>query len=274
VSYPGTVESVNFRGERTECQSNCAEFISRAIPNSLATPPKRDRTKQRKTTKTSRDPDASPIAVRSKTSESTTADQGDAAAPLPTSTSGRPTIFTIGHSTHPIDEFIALLKQYGIEQLVDVRTVPKSRHVPQFNSDALAASLGKVGIGYVHLKALGGLRHAKKDSVNMGWRNASFRGYADYMATEEFAQGIDRLIELAKTKPSVIMCAEAVPWRCHRSLIGDALLVRGITAEDIMSATSVRPHKLTEFANVNGQQITYPADKNLELFSGVETKTQ
>ena len=177
------------------------------------------------------------------------------------------TIFTIGHSTHPIEEFIALLKNYGIEQLVDVRTVPKSRHVPQFNSDALEASLREAGIGYVHLKALGGLRHAKKDSMNMCWRNASFRGYADYMETEEFAKGIDRLIVLAKAKRTVIMCAEAVPWRCHRSLVGDALLVQGIVVEDIMSATSVRPHKLTEFAKVDGHRITYPADKNLELFS-------
>jgi uncharacterized protein (DUF488 family) len=177
------------------------------------------------------------------------------------------TIFTIGHSTLPIEEFIGLLKNYGIEQLVDVRTVPKSRHVPQFNSDALAAALGGQGIGYVHLKELGGLRHAKKDSINTGWRNASFRGYADYMSTDEFAMGIDRLIELSKAKRTVIMCAEAVPWRCHRSLVGDALLVRGIAVEDIMSATSVRPHKLTEFARVDGQQITYPADKNLELFA-------
>jgi uncharacterized protein (DUF488 family) len=177
------------------------------------------------------------------------------------------TIFTIGHSTHPIEEFISLLKNYGIEQLVDVRTVPKSRHVPQFNSDALATSLHDQGIGYVHLKELGGLRNAKKDSVNTGWRNASFRGYADHMASNEFEQGIDRLIDIAKAKRTVIMCAEAVPWRCHRSLIGDALLVRGNAVEDIMSATSIRPHKLTEFAKVDGQQITYPADKNLELFS-------
>jgi uncharacterized protein (DUF488 family) len=176
------------------------------------------------------------------------------------------TIFTIGHSTHPIDEFIALLKTYGIEQLVDVRTVPKSRHVPQFNSEALASALSEHGIGYVHLKELGGLRHAKKDSINTGWRNASFRGYADYMASNKFEQGIDRLIEIAKAKRTVIMCAEAVPWRCHRSLVGDALLVRGSAVEDIMSATSVRPHKLTEFAKVDGQQITYPADNNLKLF--------
>jgi hypothetical protein len=193
--------------------------------------------------------------------------QGRTAAQSPASPSEQLAIFTIGHSTHPIEEFIALLKHYGIEQLVDVRTVPKSRHVPQFNSDALATSLGRQGVAYVHLKTLGGLRHAKKDSVNTGWRNASFRGYADYMSTDEFAQGIDRLIELAKTKRTVIMCAEAVPWRCHRSLIGDALLVRGIAAEDIMSATSVRPHRLTEFARVERQQITYPADKNLDLFS-------
>ncbi len=179
--------------------------------------------------------------------------------PLPierktTSVNERLTILTIGHSTHPIDEFIALLKEYGIEQLVDVRTVPKSRHVPQFNSEALASALNKQGIAYVHLKTLGGLRHAKKDSVNTGWRNASFRGYADYMATAEFAQGMDRLVYLAKA------------WRCHRSLVGDALLVRGVAVEDIMSATSVRPHKLTEFAKVDGKQIAYPAGKNLELF--------
>ena len=184
------------------------------------------------------------------------------------------TIYTIGHSTHPIEEFIALLKSYGIEQLVDVRTVPKSRHVPQFNSDALAATLPKQGIEYVHLKSLGGLRHAKKNSINSGWRNASFRGYADYMASDEFAQGIDSLIDLAKAKRTVIMCAEAVPWRCHRSLIGDALLVRGIAAEDIMSATSSRPHKLTEFAKVEGQQITYPPDNNLEFFQKPREKLE
>jgi uncharacterized protein (DUF488 family) len=175
-------------------------------------------------------------------------------------------IFTIGHSTHPLDEFVALLKNHGIEQLVDVRTVPKSRHVPQFNLEALSVELPKRGIEYVHMKSLGGLRHAKKDSINTGWRNASFRGYADYMASDEFKQGIEQLMELARNKPTVIMCAEAVPWRCHRSLIGDALLARGVQVEDIMSATSSRPHKLTEFAHVEGQRITYPGDSNLELF--------
>jgi Protein of unknown function, DUF488 len=261
------VESVNFRGERTECQSNCADIISRAILNSLTTPPKRDSKKSRKQA-------LGPAETSSKQSQLSTDDSIRETQPPQASASDRLAVFTIGHSTHPIDEFIALLKTYGIAQLVDVRTVPKSRHVPQFNSDALASALGEQGIGYVHVKSLGGLRHAKKNSVNIGWRNASFRGYADYMETEEFVQGIDRLIELAKAKRTVIMCAEAVPWRCHRSLIGDALLVRGIAAEDIMSATSVRPHKLTDFAKVDGQQINYPADKNLELFSDAESKAQ
>jgi Protein of unknown function, DUF488 len=245
--------------------------------NSLATPPKRERKKTTKAAPLSQKPAADKPAALSKakladevdlelSSSSPAADDGHVPA-LQSSASTQLTIFTIGHSTHPIEEFIALLKNYGIEQLVDVRTVPKSRHVPQFNSDALASALGDHGVAYVHLKALGGLRHAKKDSINTAWRNSSFRGYADYMATEEFAKGIDRLIELAKVKRTVIMCAEAVPWRCHRSLVGDALLVRGIAAEDIMGATSVRPHKLTEFAKVDGQQITYPPDKNLELFS-------
>jgi len=170
------------------------------------------------------------------------------------------TVFTIGHSTRTIEEFLALLAAYGIERLVDVRSIPKSRRVPQFNSDALATSLGEKGIEYVHLKSLGGLRHAKKDSVNLGWRNASFRGYADYMATEEFRAGMARLLELAREKRTAIMCAEAVPWRCHRSLIGDALLVRGIAVEDIMSASSVRQHEMTSFAKTDGLEISYPAE--------------
>src|SRR5580704_4611973 len=176
------------------------------------------------------------------------------------------TIFTVGHSTHSLQEFVDMLKAHGIAQLVDVRTIPKSRRVPQFNSESLAAALPKLGIDYVHLKSLGGLRHAKKDSVNTGWRNASFRGYADYMGTDEFRQGIDRLLKLAHTKRTVIMCAEAVPWRCHRSLIGDALLVRGVRVYYIMSATSHREHELTPFAKVHGLEITYPGDGNQELF--------
>jgi uncharacterized protein (DUF488 family) len=176
------------------------------------------------------------------------------------------TIFTVGHSTHSLEEFVDMLKAHDIEQLVDVRTIPKSRRVPQFNAESLAAALSKLGVEYVHLKTLGGLRHAKKDSINTGWRNPSFRGYADYMGTDEFRQGIERLLKLARTKRMAIMCAEAVPWRCHRSLIGDALLVRGVRVEDIMSATSHREHELTPFAKVHGLEITYPGDGNRELF--------
>ncbi len=161
---------------------------------------------------------------------------------------------------------MAILKAHQVERLVDVRTVPKSRHVPQFNSESLAAELPPRGIDYVHMKELGGLRRAAKDSANTGWRNASFRGYADYMATAEFRKGIDRLIELAGKKRTVIMCAEAVPWRCHRSLIGDALLVGGVAVEDIMTACSRREHVMTPFAVFHGREITYPAGENLELF--------
>lgn len=160
-----------------------------------------------------------------------------------------------------------MLKAHDIAQLIDVRTIPKSRRVPQFNAESLAATLPKLGIEYLHLKTLGGLRHAKKDSLNTGWRNASFRGYADYMGSDEFRQGIERLLKLARTRRTAIMCAEAVPWRCHRSLIGDALLVRGVRVEDIMSATSHREHELTPFAMVHGLEITYPGDGNQELFS-------
>jgi uncharacterized protein (DUF488 family) len=176
------------------------------------------------------------------------------------------TVLTIGHSTHSLEDFVSMLKAHDVAQLVDVRTVPKSRRVPQFNYESLARALPAQGIDYIHLKALGGLRQAKKDSINSGWRNASFRGYADYMATEEFRQGIDRLLELARAKQSAIMCAEAVPWRCHRSLIGDALLVRGVKVEDIMTAKTNRPHEITPFARVHGLQITYPGEGNLELF--------
>jgi hypothetical protein len=254
--------------------------VNPSAQNFLATPHKNDRKKSNKQSarsKKTKQPESAP--ERTKHAAPRSIDAHKAAKPNALPETFLPvkhelTIYTIGHSTHPIDEFIALLKRYGIEQLVDVRTVPKSRHVPQFNSDALAAALGEQGIAYVHLKSLGGLKHSKKDSVNTGWRNTSFRGYADYMATEEFAEGIDQLVELATAKRTVIMCAEAVPWRCHRSLIGDALLVRGIAVEDIMTTTSVRPHKLTDFAKVDGQQITYPADKNLELFSGAEGKAQ
>jgi len=165
---------------------------------------------------------------------------------------------TIGHSTRSIDEFLALLDAHGIEQVADVRTVPRSGHNPQFGQIALSTSLRNSGLGYVHLPGLGGLRHSRRDSVNVGWRNKSFRGYADYMQTPEFAQGLEELIEMARRESVVVMCAEAVPWRCHRSLIADALVVRGIRTEDILSATRRQVHTLTPFARVHGTAITYP----------------
>ncbi len=152
-----------------------------------------------------------------------------------------------------------MLGAHGIRQLVDVRTIPKSRRHPHFGQDQLAPSLKQQGIRYIHLAGLGGLRHARKDSLNTGWKNASFRGYADYMQTPAFAESLSKLIEIATTGPTVIMCAEAVPWRCHRSLIADALTACAIQVEHILSATSRKPHKYTPFARVDGASVTYPA---------------
>ena len=171
------------------------------------------------------------------------------------------TILTIGHSTHPIEHFIELLQANAVAQLIDIRTIPKSRRNPQFNSDTLAASLHDAHIRYVHMKDLGGLRHPRKDSINLGWRNDSFRGYADYMQTEEFAAALARAIDLAKERPTALMCAEAVPRRCHRSLVSDALSVRGIRVLEIISSAAPKEHTLTQFARVRGTQITYPADQ-------------
>lgn len=171
-----------------------------------------------------------------------------------------PVVLTIGHSTRPLNEFVGLLTAHGVTRVVDVRTVPRSFHNPQFNKASLAASLKKAGLSYVHMPGLGGLRHPKRDSINMGWRNASFRGYADYMQTPEFEQSLNELIQLANQDRIALMCAEAVPWRCHRSLIADALLVRGIRTEDIMTATRSPVHTLTPFAKVRGSLLTYPAE--------------
>ncbi len=176
-----------------------------------------------------------------------------------------PTIYTIGHSTHTVDEFVETLQTFQIEIVVDVRTIPKSRHNPQFNKDELKKGLRKHKIDYVHLGALGGLRHTTKASINTAWKNASFRGFADYMQTPEFSEGIEQLIELAGGKKVAIMCSEAVPWRCHRSLIGDALLVRNFHVEDIMSGKTGKPHTLTPWANVKGMKITYPEPEILEV---------
>ena len=170
-------------------------------------------------------------------------------------------IFTVGHSTLPIERFVKLLKTYGIKQLVDIRTIPASRHNPQFGGDALARSLTMAHIKYAHMPALGGLRRARKDSINTGWRNSSFRGYADYMQTAEFTRAVEALILLGQKKRTAIMCAEAVPWRCHRSLVADALNVRGVPVIEILSDASYRPHKLTSFARVEGTSIVYPSEQ-------------
>lgn len=167
-------------------------------------------------------------------------------------------IYTIGHSTHPIEEFIQILNAFGIEKIVDVRTIPKSRHNPQFNEEELREQLLKHAIEYVRLEGLGGLRHTTKTSINTAWKNASFRGYADYMQSPEFTRALEELVDLAKEKRIAIMCAEAVPWRCHRSLIGDALLIRNINVADIFNEVTSKPHVLTAWAKVDGNKITYP----------------
>lgn len=169
-------------------------------------------------------------------------------------------IFTLGHSTRSLEDFLALLKQYGITELVDIRTIAKSRHNPQFNGPDLAHFLRNHHIGYRHQKNLGGLRHAHADSINMAWHNSSFRGFADYMQTAEFKDGLQELITIAHEKTVAIMCAEAVPWRCHRSLIADALLAHGIDVEDIYTITSSKPHTLTPWAVINGTDVTYPGN--------------
>ena len=171
-----------------------------------------------------------------------------------------PIVLTIGHSTRGIEEFVSLLRAHGVTRVVDVRTVPRSRHNPQFDKTSLPKTLRKAGIGYIHLPGLGGLRHAVPDSINLGWRNASFRGFADYMQTGDFERSLQELIRLAKGDRIALMCAEAVPWRCHRSLIADALLAHGIQTEHIMSSTRREVHTLTSFAKVSGTKVTYPSE--------------
>jgi uncharacterized protein (DUF488 family) len=170
-------------------------------------------------------------------------------------------IFTIGHSTRPVAELVRLLRAHGIRRVVDVRTIPRSRHNPQFNRERLSRTLRGARIHYRHMPGLGGLRRPNPDSANAGWRNASFRGYADYMQTASFADNLERLIKLAGREPTVLMCAEAVPWRCHRSLIADALVAHGIEAREIVSGIRARPHALTPWARVVGTQVTYPAPR-------------
>jgi len=170
----------------------------------------------------------------------------------------RPVVLTIGHSTRTLPAFIKLLGAHNVKCLVDVRTVPRSRHNPQYNKETLPAELRKAAIKYRHLPGLGGLRHARKGSKNMAWRNASFRGFADYMQTPEFEESLGKLIELGAKQRIAVMCAEAVPWRCHRSLIADALSARGIPVEHIMSGVRAQPHAITPWAKVRGKRVTYP----------------
>jgi uncharacterized protein (DUF488 family) len=180
--------------------------------------------------------------------------------------SGAATLLTVGHSNRPLPEFLQLLEAHKVGFLVDVRRIPRSRHNPQFNREILAEALAGHEIAYEHMPGLGGLRHPRKDSINTAWRNDSFRGYADYMQSEDYSRNLETLCDLetgfeasAHGKRAVaIMCAEAVPWRCHRSLIADSLLARGIAVAHIMSASKAEPHKLTSFARVAGTTVTYP----------------
>lgn len=168
------------------------------------------------------------------------------------------TVLTIGHSTRTLDEFIDLVEAYRVTLVVDVRSVPRSRHNPQFNKENLPDSLKNAGVKYIHMPDIGGLRRPKHDSVNTAWRNKSFRGYADYMQTKEFTEQLLHLIAFARESRVAIMCAEALPWRCHRSLIADALVVRHIQVEHILTMDNSVPHKLNEWAHVEGTKITYP----------------
>jgi uncharacterized protein (DUF488 family) len=175
-----------------------------------------------------------------------------------TTASPGPQLWTIGHSTKPIEEFLALLKAHGVQRLVDVRTIPRSRHNPQYDTEALATHLRKATLTYLHMPHLGGLKKPKKDSVNMGWKNTSFRGYADYMQTGQFQSALEELMAESCREPTAVMCAEAVPWRCHRSLIADALLIRGWAVRHIMTKSKADAHRLTRFAVVAGDLLTYP----------------
>jgi len=167
-------------------------------------------------------------------------------------------VFTIGYSTRTLEEFVELLKTYGVTLIVDVRSVPRSRYNPQFNKETLPNSLKTHDVKYIHMQDIGGLRHPKRDSINLAWQNSSFRGYADYMQTQEFTDNLLKIVALARENCLALMCAEALPWRCHRSLISDALVARHVKVQHILSKTSCLNHELNEMAHVEGNQITYP----------------
>ena len=167
-------------------------------------------------------------------------------------------IFTIGHSTRSFDEHVDLLRTHGVRQLADIRTVPRSRRHPHFAIDALSAALPAAGIAYRHFPALGGLRKPHRESVNAGWTHAGFRGYADYMQTQAFSDALDTLVAWSEAAPTAIMCAEAVWWRCHRRLVADALVARGIVVRHILSTAEAKRHTVTEFGVIEQGRITYP----------------
>lgn len=168
-------------------------------------------------------------------------------------------IFTIGHSTRTLEELVEALRAYGVRLLVDIRTAPSSRRMPHFNRDSLAETLPAAGIAYQHLKSLGGWRKSQLScSPNMAWRSPGFRAYADYMLTPEFESALTELLTLAQQRPTAIMCAEVVPYRCHRSLVSDALTVRGLKVRHIIDARRSEPHRLPPFARVSGGRVTYP----------------
>jgi uncharacterized protein (DUF488 family) len=168
-------------------------------------------------------------------------------------------ILTVGHSTRPLDDFVALLRRHGVTGLADVRTIPRSRRHPHFSRESLEISLPAGGIAYGHFPGLGGLRKPRRDSKNAGWRHAGFRGYADHMQTAEFAEALAALLAFATTRLVAVMCAEAKWWQCHRQLIADALVARGLEVRHIMSPTEAPPHAMTPFARTEGTAVTYPA---------------
>jgi uncharacterized protein (DUF488 family) len=181
-------------------------------------------------------------------------------------------VLTIGHSTRTLETFLHLLQAHGVTRLVDVRTIPRSKHNPQFNQETLPDALHAAGISYQHVAGLGGLRQTRHDSPNQGWRNLSFRGYADYMQTPEFKENLQVLIDMARQGRVALMCAEAVPWRCHRSLIADALVVRGLPVEHIMSETNSLNHSLRSWARLEGTDITYPPEPSPECSQTSEVR--
>lgn len=167
-------------------------------------------------------------------------------------------LYTIGHSTRSLDQMVRLLEENHVSAVAGIRTVPRSRRNPQFNREVVAEALEASGVRHAHLEELGGLRRPRRDSPNAAWENASFRGFADYTLTEEFEEALQGLLGLARAETTAIMCAEAVPWRCHRSLIADALVLRNMKVQHIISRTSLQLHELTSFAVVEWERITYP----------------